>query len=428
MRTRQIFKEINKDHRRFFGEVASTLDLSESRRRSKGAACAAEEDGEDGLPVPSSDARAGAEGDREAIGRAAIRDLLPDLRVVTGFLAVPPLVGLVAALTTLPNLYAFWLLFCLATIVAGFATLLLGVPTFLVQEESGWTEWRIYLRNGALLGCIVSSAVEVPLFGQLLAHVLAGGAIDEIAERAIAISSVAAYCAFLGIVGAATFWLIARPDHARWRGRSGESISRGRGAERALNHPPFLRARGSLLAPRLRSMRSLLVTAVSLLVMTGTSSAADPDIAVDMHNGDLASIIHELPADHPIGTKATVTLVSLKRALHLDEPILSTFIVNYLPGGSAVLHRSPIAGYILVHVLSGAIRARAWEAGVGTYRSGQTWVEPAFANNITSENASMVEPARALVVLITNDTGSPERAPETEEFGNVPALSAAGPS
>jgi quercetin dioxygenase-like cupin family protein len=154
-------------------------------------------------------------------------------------------------------------------------------------------------------------------------------------------------------------------------------------------------------------MRSLLVTAVSLLVTTGTSSAADLDLGADMHDGDLACIIYELPADHPMGKKAAVTLVSLKRVLHLDEPILSTFIVDYLPGGSAVLHRSPIAGYVLVHVLSGAIRAQAWEAGMGTYRSGQTWVVPAFANNITTKNASMVEPARALVVLITNDPGSP---------------------
>jgi quercetin dioxygenase-like cupin family protein len=106
----------------------------------------------------------------------------------------------------------------------------------------------------------------------------------------------------------------------------------------------------------------------------------------------------------PVGTKATVTLISLKRALHPDEPSLSTFIVDYLPGGSAVLHRSPSAGYILVHVLSGTIRAQAWEAGMGTYRSGQTWVEPAVANDITTKNASAVEPARALVVLITNET------------------------
>jgi hypothetical protein len=38
----------------------------------------------------------------------------------------------------------------------------------------------------------------------------------------------------------------------------------------------------------------------------------------------------------------------------------------------------------------------------------QTWVAPAFANNISTENASTAEPARAFVVLITNDTGSPE--------------------
>jgi hypothetical protein len=221
MRTGETFKEINHYRRRSSGGVASTLDLSASRRRAKGSACAAEEDGEDdGLPVRLSNARAGAGEDRVVISRVAMRNLLPDLRVVAGFFVVPPLVGLVAALTTLPSLYAFWPIFCVATIVAGFATLLLAVPTFLIQEQSGRTGWRIYLRNGALLGCIVSGAFEVPLFWQLLAHVLAGGPIDEIAE---AISSVAAYCAFLGIVGAATFWLVARPDHARWRGRSGRA-------------------------------------------------------------------------------------------------------------------------------------------------------------------------------------------------------------
>jgi len=154
-------------------------------------------------------------------------------------------------------------------------------------------------------------------------------------------------------------------------------------------------------------MRILLVSAVSLLVRTGVSSAADPDIMSGMHGGDFA-IISELPPDHPVGTKATVNLISLKRALHPDEPILSPFIIDYLPGGSAVLHRSPSAGYVLVHVLSGTIRGQAWEAGMGAYRSGQTWVEPAVASDITTKNASAVEPARALVVLITNETSSLE--------------------
>jgi hypothetical protein len=45
---------------------------------------------------------------------------------------------------------------------------------------------------------------------------------------------------------------------------------------------------------------------------------------------------------------------------------------------------------------------------MGTNRSGQTWVEPAVVNDITTKNASAVEPERALVVLITNDTTSLE--------------------
>jgi hypothetical protein len=151
MRTRETSKEINHDRRRLFGGVALTLDLSASRRRVEGAACAAEEDGADGVPVPPSDARAGAEGDRVVLGRVAIRDLLPDLRVVAGFFVVPPFVGLVAALTTLPSLYAFWPIFCVATIVAGFATLLLAVPTFLIQEQSGRT-------GSAMAHCSVASS------------------------------------------------------------------------------------------------------------------------------------------------------------------------------------------------------------------------------------------------------------------------------
>ena len=62
----------------------------------------------------------------------------------------------------------------------------------------------------------------------------------------------------------------------------------------------------------------------------------------------------------------------------------------------------------LVHVLSGTIRAQAWEAAMGTRRSGQTWVEPTVADDITIKNVSTVEPARALVVLITNETSSLE--------------------
>jgi quercetin dioxygenase-like cupin family protein len=159
-------------------------------------------------------------------------------------------------------------------------------------------------------------------------------------------------------------------------------------------------------------MGRIFATAASLLALMGMPATADPVIIASTHDGDLGAIRSLLPVDHPEGVKATVTLVTLKRAPYLSDPTLSAFIVDFAPGGSAVLHRAPASGYVLVHVLSGAIRAQAWGAGVGTYRVGQTWVEPAFADDIASKNASNDEPARALVVLVTRD--EPPRDSEDE--------------
>ena len=108
----------------------------------------------------------------------------------------------------------------------------------------------------------------------------------------------------------------------------------------------------------------------------------------------------QLAAEHPGGNGVTVTLESFVRAPGLHEPTLSAFTVELAPGGSAILHRAPSSGYVLVHVLSGAIHARAWQAGVGDYHAGETWLEPAFAYDITAANASATEPARAFVVVV----------------------------
>jgi quercetin dioxygenase-like cupin family protein len=149
--------------------------------------------------------------------------------------------------------------------------------------------------------------------------------------------------------------------------------------------------------------RAMLACAVIGVATPGSPNVIDH--ISSSHNADLAA----LPADHPLGTKATVTLVSLEQTLDLHNPTVSTFIVDYAPGGSAVLHRAPSSGYVLVHVLSGAITAWAWKAGVGFYRAGETWAEPAFAYDIATRNASTHKPARALVVLITREADSAQQ-------------------
>ena len=116
------------------------------------------------------------------------------------------------------------------------------------------------------------------------------------------------------------------------------------------------------------------------------------------------SIVDRLPADHPIGLGTVITPVSVERAKNLNDATLSTFLVDYPPGASAMLHRMPSPGYVLVHVLSGTIRASAWHACVGIYHTGETWVEPAFAYSIATANSSDQQSARALVILVTPDT------------------------
>src|SRR5260370_2405100 len=56
---------------------------------------------------------------------------------------------------------------------------------------------------------------------------------------------------------------------------------------------------------RTGNIRSLAIAAASLLVITETSRAAEPNILAD---GDLRAIVSQLPADHPVGTNASVSL------------------------------------------------------------------------------------------------------------------------
>jgi quercetin dioxygenase-like cupin family protein len=134
--------------------------------------------------------------------------------------------------------------------------------------------------------------------------------------------------------------------------------------------------------------------------MTATSRAASLDVGSSGRSGPVGAVVPRVAADHPPRGGATVTLESFVRTQGLHEPTLSAFTVDLAPGGSAILHGAPTLGYVLVYVLSGAIDARAWRAGLGSYRAGETWIEPAFAHDITAANASATEPARAFVVVV----------------------------
>jgi quercetin dioxygenase-like cupin family protein len=155
-------------------------------------------------------------------------------------------------------------------------------------------------------------------------------------------------------------------------------------------------------------MRRPAIAALGLLAMTALSRAENPGGIAKMSEAP-SPAVPTLRDDQPVGTGATITAVSGDRPLNAGDAALSTFVVEYAPGGSAVLESSPSHGYVLMYVLSGSIQASAWAANVGVYRTGKTWVVPAFAHNIATKNTSAVEPARALVVLFTG----PDRTPKS---------------
>jgi quercetin dioxygenase-like cupin family protein len=166
--------------------------------------------------------------------------------------------------------------------------------------------------------------------------------------------------------------------------------------------------------------RACVITALPITTCTDASEVApvhsigagvDIDQTARTHGRDLAAVLPLLPPDHPRGNGVTVTLVALQAASNLHAPAFSTFLVDYAPGGSAVLHLIPTSGYVVVHVLSGKIGASAWQVRVGTYHTGETWVQPASANDIATTNPSADQGARVLVMLLTGDARRESQSP-----------------
>jgi quercetin dioxygenase-like cupin family protein len=82
--------------------------------------------------------------------------------------------------------------------------------------------------------------------------------------------------------------------------------------------------------------------------------------------------------------------------------------VDFPPDAKAVPHRHG-AAFIYAYVLDGAIRSQLEGEPVKTYHQGQGWVEPPGSHHVLAENTSATQPAKLLVVFVSN-TGDPLKA------------------
>jgi len=87
-------------------------------------------------------------------------------------------------------------------------------------------------------------------------------------------------------------------------------------------------------------------------------------------------------------------------------------IVDFPPNASATPHRHGKA-FLYAYVLEGTVRSMLEDEPVVTYHQGESWVEQPGVHHVLTENTSVVEPAKLLVVFVS-DTGDALKVDDPE--------------
>ena len=86
---------------------------------------------------------------------------------------------------------------------------------------------------------------------------------------------------------------------------------------------------------------------------------------------------------------------------NVEGKTFTSTIVDFAPGARAVPHRHGEA-FVYAYVLDGTVASRLAGAPRRTYHQGEDWVEQPGAHHLLTENTSRTEPAKLLVVFVSN--------------------------
>jgi quercetin dioxygenase-like cupin family protein len=76
-------------------------------------------------------------------------------------------------------------------------------------------------------------------------------------------------------------------------------------------------------------------------------------------------------------------------------------VVEFPPTARAVPHRHGKA-FVYAYVLDGTVASKLYGEPVRTYHQGENWVEQPGAHHVLTKNTSRSQPAKLLVVFISN--------------------------
>jgi quercetin dioxygenase-like cupin family protein len=86
---------------------------------------------------------------------------------------------------------------------------------------------------------------------------------------------------------------------------------------------------------------------------------------------------------------------------NVEGKTFTSAIVDFPPAGRAAPHRHGEA-FVYAYVLDGTVASKLDGEPVRTYHQGENWVEQPGAHHVLTENTSRTEPAKLLVVFISN--------------------------
>ena len=100
-------------------------------------------------------------------------------------------------------------------------------------------------------------------------------------------------------------------------------------------------------------------------------------------------------------TTGTLTPLIEQALPNVPGKTFTSTVVSFPPGARAVPHRHGEA-FVYAYVLEGSVRSAVDDNPVTTYRAGENWVEQPGAHHPVTENASDTDPAKLLVVFVSN--------------------------
>jgi quercetin dioxygenase-like cupin family protein len=152
-------------------------------------------------------------------------------------------------------------------------------------------------------------------------------------------------------------------------------------------------------------MIEMRIAAGLLAVATLTAATACSTSDQPVHAKGPIAAAASTPTATTASTPPSETLKPLfQQALpNVKGKTFTSAVVELPPNARAMPHRHGQA-FVYAYVLDGTVRSKLDDKPVTTYHQGENWVEQPGAHHVLTENTSRTEPAKLLVVFVS-DTG-----------------------